>query len=58
MPCCMISTPDRYTLGNLTHQSFVEMWNGPAYQEFRTWLDTDMPPEVCHSCSLYAGTFS
>lgn len=57
MPCCMISTPDRYTVGNLTRQNFADLWNGPAYQQFRAQLDSDEPPEVCRSCSVYSGTF-
>ncbi len=57
MPCCMISTPDRYTLGHLSDQSFDEVWNGAAYQDFRARLDSDDPPEVCRSCSLYSGIF-
>lgn len=57
MPCCMISTPDRYTLGQLRDQNFEEVWNGPAYQDFRDRLNSDDPPEVCRSCSIYSGTF-
>ncbi|HEX4714393.1 MAG TPA: SPASM domain-containing protein, partial [Ktedonobacteraceae bacterium] len=57
MPCCMISTPDRYTLGKLAEQDFSTVWNGPAYQQFRAQLDSDEPPEVCRSCSVYSGTF-
>ncbi len=57
MPCCMISTPDRYTLGDLSQQDFASIWDGPAYQQFRAQLDSDEPPEVCRSCSVYSGTF-
>lgn len=57
MPCCMISTPDRYALGNLAEQSFETLWNAPAYENFRARLDSDDPPEVCRSCSIYSGTF-
>ncbi len=57
MPCCMISTPDRYSLGNLSEQSFEKLWNGPAYEDFRVRLDSSEPPEVCRSCSVYSGTF-
>jgi radical SAM protein with 4Fe4S-binding SPASM domain len=53
----MISTPDRYTLGDLNQQDFAALWNGPAYQQFRAQLDSDEPPEVCRSCSVYSGTF-
>jgi len=57
MPCCMISTPDRYALGNLSEQSFEHLWNGPAYEDFRARLDSGEPPEVCRACSVYSGTF-
>ena len=57
MPCCMISTPDRYTLGDLNQQDFATLWNGPAHQQFRDQLDSDEPPEVCRSCAVYSGTF-
>lgn len=57
MPCCMISTPDRYSLGNLSEQSFADLWNSPGYEDFRARLDSSEPPEVCRSCSIYSGTF-
>jgi radical SAM protein with 4Fe4S-binding SPASM domain len=57
MPCCMISTPDRYTLGNLAHEDLSTAWNGAAYHDFRARLDSEDPPEVCKSCSIYSGTF-
>jgi radical SAM protein with 4Fe4S-binding SPASM domain len=57
MPCCMISTPDRYTLGHLGTQDFATLWNGVDYQQFRAQLDSDEPPDVCRSCSVYSGTF-
>lgn len=57
MPCCMISTPDRYTTGDLNKQNFAAIWNGQAAQDFRAQLDSDEPPEVCRSCSVYTGTF-
>lgn len=57
MPCCMVSTPDRINFGNVTHQSFETLWNSPPYQRFRDQLASDTPPEVCHSCSVYHGTF-
>ncbi|MGI0486673.1 radical SAM protein [Pantanalinema rosaneae CENA516] len=57
MPCCMISTPDRLNFGNLLQQGVEPTWNGEGYQAFRQQLDSDMPPEVCRSCSIYSGTF-
>lgn len=57
MPCCMISTPDRLNFGDLLQQGVDQTWQGEAYQTFRQQLDTDTPPEVCRSCSIYSGTF-
>ncbi|MCA1991516.1 MAG: radical SAM protein [Coleofasciculus sp. S288] len=57
MPCCMVSTPDRINFGNIVEQGVEETWNGKAYQSFREQLNSDEPPEVCRSCSIYSGTF-
>jgi radical SAM protein with 4Fe4S-binding SPASM domain len=57
MPCCMISTPDRLNFGNWLQQGVEQTWNGEAYQTFRQQLDSNSPPEVCRSCSIYSGTF-
>jgi MoaA/NifB/PqqE/SkfB family radical SAM enzyme len=57
MPCCMIGTPDRGTLGDLRVASLAEIWSGPSYSDFRRRLASDDPPDVCRGCSVYAGTF-
>ena len=57
MPCCMVSTPDRANFGDAATLGVSEVWNSDAYQEFRDALDSDQPPEICRSCSIYAGTF-
>lgn len=57
MPCCMVATPDRIHLGDAARDGLDRVWNGPAYQTFRAQLSSDTPPEVCRSCSVYAGTF-
>ncbi|MEV0268367.1 SPASM domain-containing protein [Hamadaea sp. NPDC050747] len=56
-PCCMVMGDDRVHLGDLTEQTFPEIWHGEAYQEFRRQLTTEEPPEVCRGCSLYQSTF-
>lgn len=56
-PCCMVMGDDRATLGHLGEQSFLEIWDGPAYRDFRRRLMSDDPPAVCRGCSLYRGTF-
>ena len=57
MPCCMVATPDRISLGNLAESGAEAVWNGPAYEAFRHALSSDTPPEVCQSCAVYTGTF-
>jgi len=57
MPCCMISTPDRIHFGNMAELGVDKIWNGEAYQAFRRRLDSEEPPEICRSCSVYLGTF-
>jgi MoaA/NifB/PqqE/SkfB family radical SAM enzyme len=57
MPCCMVSTPDRISLGNMARDGAAAVWQGKAYETFRLELAQGPPPEVCRSCSLYHGTF-
>ena len=42
LPCCIAPFSARgyetYTLGDATQQTLREIWNGPAYQEFRQQL--------------------
>ncbi len=57
MPCCMVSTPDRINFGNIAPQGFTARWNSQEFEAFRERLDSDDPPEICRSCSVYNGTF-
>ncbi len=57
MPCCMVSTPDRINFGNADSTTVDGIWNGDAYEAFRSALASTTPPEICRSCSVYAGTF-
>jgi MoaA/NifB/PqqE/SkfB family radical SAM enzyme len=57
MPCCMVATPDRINFGSMLEEGVEAVWNGAGYQEFRTRLASDEPPEVCRSCSVYTRTF-
>jgi radical SAM protein with 4Fe4S-binding SPASM domain len=56
LPCCIAPFSARgyetYTLGNARSQTLDEMWNGPAYQEFRAQLLSDAPPKPCQNCGL------
>lgn len=57
MPCCMVATPDRITLGNMADMGAQAVWSGEPYQAFRDALSSETPPEVCRSCAIYSGTF-
>ncbi len=57
MPCCMIGTPDRFSFGSAAGKTTTSLWYSPEYETFRRQLESDEPPEICRSCSLYKGTF-
>jgi MoaA/NifB/PqqE/SkfB family radical SAM enzyme len=57
MPCCMVSTPDRINFGSMAEDGVEAIWNNAGFQTFRSDLDSDTPPEICRSCSIYTGTF-
>jgi radical SAM protein with 4Fe4S-binding SPASM domain len=48
-PCCWISE----AYGNLTRESFDEIWQGKRYRELREALASDRPPETCVRCPVY-----
>ena len=56
LPCCIapFSVPgyDSFTLGNATTQTLREIWNGPAYTDFRKGLLGDQPPKACAGCGM------
>jgi MoaA/NifB/PqqE/SkfB family radical SAM enzyme len=56
LPCCIAPFSargyDSYTLGNATQQTLREIWNGPAYQDFRQNLLGETPPKPCQNCGL------
>jgi MoaA/NifB/PqqE/SkfB family radical SAM enzyme len=56
LPCCIAPFSARgyetYTLGDAKAQTLDEIWNGPAYQDFRTALMSDAPPKPCQNCGL------
>jgi MoaA/NifB/PqqE/SkfB family radical SAM enzyme len=56
LPCCIAPFSARgyesYTLGDATQQTLREIWNGDAYQDFRTALIGDVPPKPCQNCGL------
>jgi MoaA/NifB/PqqE/SkfB family radical SAM enzyme len=56
LPCCIAPFSQHgyanYTLGHAATQSLPEIWNGPAYQEFRAALLSNQPPRSCANCGL------
>jgi MoaA/NifB/PqqE/SkfB family radical SAM enzyme len=57
MPCCMVSTPDRANFGNMFERGALQVWNDSGFAAFRSQLDSDDPPDLCRSCSVYKGIF-
>jgi radical SAM protein with 4Fe4S-binding SPASM domain len=57
MPCCMVGTPDRASLGSVAERPLLEVWEGGDYRDFRRRLESDDPPDICRSCAVYRGTF-
>ena len=43
---------DAETLGDATQATLRAIWNGPAYQAFRSALNSDAPPRTCANCGL------
>ncbi len=56
IPCCIAPFSmhgyGSFTLGEATQQTLREIWNGPAYQEFRRELMSPQPPRACANCGL------
>ncbi|TMJ53880.1 MAG: radical SAM protein [Alphaproteobacteria bacterium] len=56
LPCCIAPFSehgyDNYTLGHAGAQSLRDIWNGPAYQDFRAALLSNKPPKSCANCGL------
>ena len=56
LPCCIAPFSVRgysnYTLGDATQHDLREIWNSPAYRDFRTSLLSDAPPAPCQNCGM------
>jgi len=56
LPCCIAPFSVRgysnYTLGDASQQDLREIWNSPAYRDFRTSLLSDTPPAPCANCGM------
>jgi MoaA/NifB/PqqE/SkfB family radical SAM enzyme len=56
LPCCIAPFSARgyenYTLGDATQDTLRDIWNSPAYRDFRTNLLGETPPAPCQNCGL------
>jgi MoaA/NifB/PqqE/SkfB family radical SAM enzyme len=56
LPCCIAPFSARgyenYTLGDATQKDLRDIWNGPAYRDFRAALLSEGPPKPCQGCGL------
>lgn len=56
LPCCIAPFAQRgyenYTLGDATQETLREIWNGPAYRQFREALRSETPFKTCANCGL------
>jgi MoaA/NifB/PqqE/SkfB family radical SAM enzyme len=56
LPCCIAPFSqhgyENYTLGDATQETLREIWNGPAYRDFRAALLSDQSPATCARCGL------
>ena len=48
IPCCLWS--ESTIMGDLSSQTFEEIWNGAPYRRLRTELQTDRPRRCCQEC--------
>lgn len=49
VPCCLAGMP---AFGNLQQQSFVDIWNGDTYRNYRQHVFTERPLGKCRTCYL------
>jgi MoaA/NifB/PqqE/SkfB family radical SAM enzyme len=49
-PCCFAPYKTQLPMGDLTRQSFEEIWFGEAYQRLRMQHLTTRPPAICYAC--------
>lgn len=48
--CCV---PDRYPLGNLHEDTFLDIWHGPYYRRLRQSFHTGCWTATCQNCNLF-----
>jgi radical SAM protein with 4Fe4S-binding SPASM domain len=49
-PCCHVENPKAGNLGNVFDNSFEEIWNGPAYRDFRRNFTDLKKNTICRVC--------
>ena len=49
--CCR----GREIMGNISKQSFEEIWNGEKYRAYRRSINTFRPPQACRECPVKTG---
>lgn len=50
VPCCLIADAKVASFGSLKEQSFRDIWNSPAYREFRQAHLEGKIPSYCRNC--------
>lgn len=51
-PCCRAAGENQVALGDTNLESLSDIWNGPAYHQFRRdFTDPERCPDVCARCS-------
>jgi len=50
-PCCCSGE----IMGNIKKDGFWDIWNGPQYREFRSRINTNLPPLDCINCIYEVG---
>jgi MoaA/NifB/PqqE/SkfB family radical SAM enzyme len=56
-PCCLQgSDPGIMNFGNIFTSDFFDIWNSPAYRDFRKALRSKEIPRICVECTAYPRT--
>jgi len=50
MPCCILTGIDDYSIGNVLHNSFDEIWHNTKLSEFRNYVSNTTRKNACANC--------
>ena len=50
IPCCLTSTYQESTIGNIRNQPIEQIWNSPRMKEIRKQMIDGEEPEICSKC--------